>query len=89
MSKPVVRWILATLVFFPCVAAAQERGDVGVFMGYPSLGLIWQVSDKVALRPEISFDVSSTEIDSVFTDSGKGTSWNIGFGVATSAHARA
>ena len=36
MSKPVVRWILATLVFLPSVAAAQERGDVGVFMGYPS-----------------------------------------------------
>ena len=36
MSKLVVRWILATLVFFPSVAAAQERGDVGVFMGYPN-----------------------------------------------------
>jgi hypothetical protein len=80
MSKLVVRWILATLVFFPSVAGAQERGDVGVFMGYPSLGLIWQVSDKVALRPQISFDVSSAEVDSVFTGTGKAESWDIGFG---------
>ena len=80
MSKLVVRWILATLVFFPSVAAAQERGDVGVFMGYPSLGLIWQASDKVALRPEISFDFSSSEVDSVFTGTGEAESWNIGVG---------
>ena len=80
MSKPVVRWILATLVFFPSVAAAQERGDVGVFMGYPNLGLIWQVSDKVALRPEVSFDYASTEVDSAFTGTGKAKSWNFGVG---------
>ena len=45
---------------------AQEAGDVGLSMGYPSnVAFIWHVTDRVAIRPEISFAWSSleTEID--------------------------
>ena len=47
-------------------ALAQEAGDVGLSMGYPSnVAFIWHVTDRVAIRPEISFAWSSleTEID--------------------------
>ena len=55
MAKSASLWMLVALLFVPSVAAAQAPGDVGVFMGYPNLGLIWQVTEKVAIRPEISF----------------------------------
>jgi opacity protein-like surface antigen len=75
------RWLLVALLLVPSVAAAQERGDVGVFMGYPSLGLVWHVSERVAIRPEISFSSTSTEVDS---SGGTGTShnWNVKVGVS-------
>lgn len=43
----------------PGVARAQDAGKVGVTMGYPSsVGVIWQVADRVALRPEITLSRS-------------------------------
>ena len=45
-------------------AFAQEAGSVGVTMGYPSLGVLWRASDRVAIRPEFSFAGSSSESDS-------------------------
>ena len=75
-------WILAVLLLVPTVASAQERGDVGVFMGYPNLGFIWHVSDKIAIRPEIDFSFSDNEIDSSFGNSSDATSWNVEFGAS-------
>ena len=82
MSKGARRWMFVALLVVPSVAAAQEPGDVGVFMGYPNLGLIWQVSEKVAIRPEISFSWGSTDIDSGFGGSGTSHSWSVGFGAS-------
>ena len=82
MSTSAHRWMLVALLFVPSVAAAQERGDVGVFMGYPNLGFVWQVSDKVAIRPEISFSSTSTEIESNFGGSGTSRIWSVGFGAS-------
>src|SRR5262249_50887099 len=43
-------------------ALAQDAGQVGVLLGYPSaVGVIWHVTDNVAVRPEISFAPGSTE----------------------------
>jgi len=45
-------------------SAAQESGDVGLSMGYPStIAVIWHISDRVAIRPEVSLDWTSTEIE--------------------------
>ena len=82
MAKSASRWMLVALLFVPSVAAAQEPGDVGVFMGYPNLGLIWQVTEKVAIRPEISFSYGSTDIDSVFGVPGTTHNWSIEFGAS-------
>ena len=45
-------------------ASAQERGKVGITMGYPpSAGLLWHITDSVAIRPEVNFAGSKSEPD--------------------------
>lgn len=52
-------WIVAVLPAAP--AHAQDHGQVGLSMGYPaSVGIVWQVADRFAVRPEISLVQSST-----------------------------
>jgi hypothetical protein len=62
-------------------ADAQEHGRLGVTMGYPAaIGILWHVSDRVALRPEFSFsqsDSSSESIVSATTDF-----WSLGTGIS-------
>lgn len=43
-------------------AGAQEAGDVGVTMGYPgALGVVWHVTDGIAIRPDIALSRSTSE----------------------------
>jgi len=43
-------------------ARAQDAGQVGVTLGYPSaVGVIWHVTNSVAVRPDISFSSGSTD----------------------------
>jgi Outer membrane protein beta-barrel domain len=50
-------------------ALAQDQGDVGINMGYPaSAGVVFHLTDSVALRPEISFTRISSDSDSAFGD---------------------
>jgi opacity protein-like surface antigen len=43
-------------------ALAQDAGQIGITMAFPSaVGVIYQVTDNVAVRPEISFSTGSTE----------------------------
>ncbi len=52
---------LATLLTAASIASAQDK-KVGLTMGYPSsFGVVWHVSEKVALRPELSLAGSSAE----------------------------
>jgi hypothetical protein len=45
-------------------ASAQERGNVGLVMAMPTdVGVIWHVTDKVAVRPEINFSFGSSETE--------------------------
>ena len=47
--------LAAAMCLGPGAAGAQERGRVGIAMGYPSLvGVVWHVADRLAIRPEIS-----------------------------------
>jgi hypothetical protein len=55
--------VLAGLMTTP--AAAQEKGDIGLTISAPSaLGVIWHVSERVAVRPEMSFSFSETDAES-------------------------
>jgi hypothetical protein len=51
---------LVTIAGTPGAARAQDRARVGLTMGYPSsVGVVWQVSDRVALRPELTLSRST------------------------------
>jgi hypothetical protein len=66
MRANVLGVVMATAMAAP--AAAQERGDVGVTMGYPAaLGVVWHVTDRVALRPDVSLTWTSSESTNTLT----------------------
>jgi hypothetical protein len=47
-------------------ATAQDKGRVGLTMGYPSaVGVLWHVSERVALRPEFSFNWTQSSSESL------------------------
>jgi len=59
-AHQIVSWVGLT-VLLSAPAFAQEHGQVGLSMGYPaSVGILWHVSDRVAIRPEISLVQNST-----------------------------
>jgi hypothetical protein len=54
--------IVAFTISFPGIASAQNTPKVGLSMGYPAaIGVIWHVTDRVAVRPEVSVSKSSSE----------------------------
>ena len=66
----------------PTLAAAQEQHKIGITMGYPAAaGVLWHVSPKVAIRPELTFAGSSTETTSSSLAI-EGSGWNLGTGVS-------
>jgi hypothetical protein len=58
---------------------AQDAGQMGVTLGYPAaVGVIWHVTDHVAVRPEISFLTTSAEIPAITGISLPGLSADLG-----------
>ena len=67
------------LLVHSAAVQAQDATKVGVTMAYPtSIGLIWPMSDKVAVRPEFTISGSSAESPAGL----EASSWNIGTGVS-------
>jgi hypothetical protein len=59
-------------------AAAQDHGTVGITMAFPaSIGMIFHVTDKVAVRPDVAFNRNSTDTTTV-----DATSWTLGTDVS-------
>jgi hypothetical protein len=55
-------------------AAAQEAGQAGIAMGYPtSVAVIFHATDKVAVRPEFSFRHSTSDLDFLGQDGSRTT----------------
>jgi len=62
-------------------ADAQEKGQAGITMGYPaSIGLLWHLSDRVAIRPEFSFTNSDSSSASIVSADSR--FWSLGTGVS-------
>ena len=63
-------------------ASAQDQGKLGITMGYPaSVGVVWPVTETVAIRPELSFAGSSSDSSgSAFESEADG--WAVGTGVS-------
>ena len=62
---PIVVIVLSLLS--AAVSEAQEKGQSGLTMGYPgSIGFLWHPTDRVGIRPEIAFGLSSTDSSNSF-----------------------
>ena len=62
--------------------ASQSAGKVGLTMGYPAgIGIQWHVSNKVAIRPEISFSSSMSETTTPAFETDH-DSWTIGTNIS-------
>ena len=62
-------------------ADAQEKGQAGITMGYPaSVGVLWHLSERVAIRPEFSF--SSSDSSSAAILDARSEFWSVGTGVS-------
>ena len=76
--------VFTTILVTAAPAAAQEKGQVGLVMGYPaSVGVQFQASDGVAIRPEVTFSTASakTSYTGDFTEpvsNSDGTAFGIG-----------
>jgi hypothetical protein len=56
--------LFAAMAAFVCAspARAQETPRFGIVMGYPAaVGVLWTVSERVAVRPEVSISRTSSE----------------------------
>src|SRR4051812_10485144 len=68
------RACIAGLVLLACgaraePAAAQDAGDKGLTVSAPSaIGLIWHVSPRWAVRPELSFSFGGSDGDGMTPD---------------------
>jgi hypothetical protein len=56
-------FLTAGFLLAGCLAAgAQEKGKAGVAIGYPGgIGILWHMTDNVAIRPDFSFSHNSSE----------------------------
>ena len=68
-----VQLILVTAFLFGAAGAAdaQQPRRLGLVIGYPtSVGVLWHIADRVALRPEVALDWTKMETTSTPTASG-------------------
>jgi hypothetical protein len=72
------------LASFPAIARAQERGQVGVTMGFPTAaGLIWHATDRIAIRPEITFSQVTSKAELTLPNaSSESTDRSLGLGAS-------
>jgi hypothetical protein len=75
--------LLSVLLSTAVPAAAQDKGRVGLTMGYPAgVGLMFHVSDRFALRPEVSFTREVTEGPGSAGTYSTTTTWSVGVGLS-------
>jgi hypothetical protein len=56
--------LVSVLLTMPAAVSAQDKGQTGITMGYPaSIGLVYHLSDKIAVRPEFAFTHATGETD--------------------------
>ncbi len=80
----------AAVLFLPIVLLlavadvfAQDKGDTGITMGYPvSVGFVFHVSDRFAIRPELDLSVSSGESDAISGSSSSSDGSRVGVGLS-------
>ena len=85
MRAPVVLMALGILVVSARPSGAQEKGQIGLTMAVPgAVGLIWQATDGLAIRPDFTFSQSGSDSSASLTTS----STSIGVGVSALFYVR-
>lgn len=70
--------VCALIVIAVPAARAQEKGQIGMTMGYPSsVGMIVHLTDRIAVRPDFRF-ITTSQDDNLIDDS----SHTLGFGIS-------
>ncbi len=85
MRVGLVAWMGAAVVLLGgSNAVAQERGQFGLTMGYPAaIGVVWHATDRVGIKGEFTFALSSSEFDASPLLSGRETHTDsFGIGIA-------
>src|SRR5881394_3551642 len=79
----VALWLSST------AAQAQDEPKIGLTMGYPSaIGVLWQLTDRVAIRPEVTATRGSSEglsTDPILGTAGTSTpsdNWQVAVGLS-------
>jgi hypothetical protein len=77
-------WMCAAAVLVSASAGAQERGQVGLVIGYPTaIGVAWHPTDRIGIKGEASFAISSSEVETGPFSSDRESSTNsFGFGIS-------
>jgi hypothetical protein len=85
MRARVVLFVLAVLVVSTRPSSAQDTGRIGLTMAVPgAIGLIWQATDGLAIRPDLTFSQSGSDSGASLTAS----STSVGVGVSALFYVR-
>lgn len=81
------RWTIAALLWCALLgstaAYAQEPGRIGLTTGYPaSIGLIWQATQQVAVRPELSFQRLTGDSTANGAAGAESSNWTVSVGAS-------
>jgi hypothetical protein len=96
--RQIVFFATTALLLLPRLSLAQDTPRLGIVMGYPAeVAVLWNVSSRVAVRPEINWTRSRSEttlttssftfngttiIPTTVTTTSTSDSWQIGVGVS-------
>jgi hypothetical protein len=72
-------FVLIVVLIATPAADAQKRGETALTIGHPSaVGLMWHVAQRVALRSDVAFSKSKTEVPNGTIDD----VWSAAFGLS-------
>ncbi len=80
-KRGVVLLTFSILIVSGSSAIAQQKGQTGLTFGLPGMvGLVWHVSDNIAIRPEAAVSIATghNDPDSTFAISNSSTTWGVG-----------
>lgn len=88
MARAVVVGLALALCSTSAYAQQQQEPRVGIVMGYPAaVGVLWNMTDRIAVRPELSVTrntADSTTLSGVVSAPQFATTegWSVGFGLS-------
>ena len=64
-------------------ASSRNPEPIGITLGYPaSFGVMWHVTERLAIRPELSFSFATSESQATGVSVTSSDTWSLGIGVS-------